>query len=249
MTTNDAAIERLESGARARAEQRRAASWVTAAVSRHRMTSRSLVAATVVSDALDALGIENGVTTAAAVVSAAGETPARLFGRAASTHAGRDWLASRDPGDHAVVVSAESGLVLDAAFARFGTGADFLVATFDDGVVPLVHQVGDAAVRYIPTENLQELPAAERGLVFAQGVELAGVGSHVAFDHDVLVHARHPLLPHWETLREALDDVRGLGARRLAAFRTSRDDGLAALGYPWSLQDPYQAPTAMAVAA
>lgn len=211
-----------------REEHRRVAAWVTAAVWRQRVAQDSLTAATVVSDALEALGIENQVTAVGAILESKGLPSPRVFG------------------EHAIVVSSDAGVLTDAAFDRFGTHVPYLVADVPDSTGSWLQRVGSAAVTFVPTHSAPEIPDAQRALMMAQGLEVAGVGSHVAFDSDALVFAERPLFPSWSGLRDAFDDVEGDSARRLAAFRTRRNDYLVELGYPWSLADPFVSPLAVA---
>lgn len=207
-----------------REEHRRAAAWVTAAVGRNRIAQDALTAATVVSDALDALGIESRVAAVGAIVDAGPDATPRVYG------------------EHAVAVAAGAGVVADAFFGRFGTRVPYLVADVSDGSGAFLQQIGSTSVMFVPSGRTPAIPDADRGLVMALALEIAGVGSHVMFEADALVTASRPLFPSWARLRDAFDNVDGDSTRRLAAFRARRNDHLVELGYPWSLEDPFVSP-------
>jgi hypothetical protein len=214
-----------------REEQRRIAAWITAAVWRQRIAQDSLTAATVVSDALDALGIESEVAAVGAIVECKTLPEPRVFG------------------EHAVVLAPGAGLLADASFDRFGTRVPYLVTDVPASAGSWIQQVGSATVTFVPTRSTPEIADTHRALVMAQGLEVAGVGSHVSFESDALLFAEQPLFPTWSRLRDALDDVDGDAATRLAAFRAMRDDHLVELGYPYSIQDPFMPPRVIAAAA
>lgn len=214
-----------------REEHRRITAWITAAVWRQRVTPDSLIAATVVSDALDALGISSHVAEVGAIVESTLHSEPRVVG------------------GHAVVLSSDAGVLADATFERFGTHIPYLVADMPVSAGSWTQRVGSAEVTFAPSGVIQEIPDADRALMMAQGIEVAGVGSHVGFDSDALRYADRPLFPSWSRLREAIDDVEGEAAHRLAAFRAMRNDHLVTLGYPWSIEDPYMPPVAIAAAA